>query len=91
MAHANLSCQANHLTLPLMSPLCSIYTSYLLAAMHEQPDGTRLNTYREIGEAILGKSSWWCGLEGCTGHPACHERKAHRGFGEAIILGGQML
>eukprot|EP00887_Chlorella_sp_A99_P007119 scaffold2.g7119.t1 len=31
-----------------------IYTSYLLAALHEQPQGVRLNTYREMGEMILG-------------------------------------
>lgn len=40
----------------LLSLLCaaSIYTSYLLAALHETPTGERLNTYREMGEALLG-------------------------------------
>lgn len=40
----------------LLTMLCgfSIYTSYLLAALHEAPNGERLNTYREMGEAILG-------------------------------------
>ncbi|KAL4442421.1 hypothetical protein ABPG77_005005 [Micractinium sp. CCAP 211/92] len=40
----------------LLTLLCgfSIYTSYLLAAMHETPSGERLNTYREMGEALLG-------------------------------------
>ena len=33
----------------------SIYTSYLLSALHERPgSGVRLNTYRQMGEAILG-------------------------------------
>ena len=41
----------------LLTVLCgfSIYTSYLLAALHEAPNGERLNTYREMGEAILGE------------------------------------
>lgn len=40
----------------LLTLLCgfSIYTSYLLAALHEAPGGERLNTYREMGAAILG-------------------------------------
>ncbi|PRW51175.1 Lysine histidine transporter 1 [Chlorella sorokiniana] len=40
----------------LLSLLCaaSLYTSYLLAALHELPNGTRLNTYKEMGEALLG-------------------------------------
>lgn len=43
--------------LPTTNLFRSIYTSYLLAAMHEQPNGERLNTYREIGEAVLGEQS----------------------------------
>lgn len=41
----------------LLSLLCaaSIYTSYLLAELHELPNGARLNTYKEMGEALLGK------------------------------------
>ena len=41
----------------LLSLLCcaSIYTSYLLAALHETPSGQRLNTYREMGEVLLGE------------------------------------
>lgn len=38
----------------------SIYTSYLLAALHEK-GGRRRNTYRELGEAVFG--GWWVG--GC--------------------------
>jgi hypothetical protein len=40
----------------LLTLLCgfSIYTSWLLASLHEAPNGERLNTYREMGEAILG-------------------------------------
>ena len=40
-----------------LSTLCaaSIYTSHLLALLHEDPDGERRhNTYREIGEAVWG-------------------------------------
>ena len=33
----------------------SVYTSYLLAAMHEHRGGVRLNTYRQMGEALLGE------------------------------------
>ncbi len=45
----------------LLTLLCaaSIYTSYLLAALHELPNGTRLNTYKEMGEALLGE----CAIE----------------------------
>lgn len=41
----------------LLSALCcaSVYTSYLLAALHETPSGRRLNTYREMGEVLLGE------------------------------------
>lgn len=47
----------------LLSLLCaaSIYTSYLLAVLHELPNGTRLNTYKEMGEALLGM----CGAARC--------------------------
>ncbi|KAG7667163.1 hypothetical protein KSW81_000904 [Nannochloris sp. 'desiccata'] len=41
----------------LLASLCaiSIYTSHLLAHLHEDPDGDkRYNTYREIGEAVWG-------------------------------------
>jgi hypothetical protein len=43
--------------LSLLTLLCgfSIYTSYLLAALHETPNGDRLNTYRAMGAEILGK------------------------------------
>ncbi|KAI3427219.1 hypothetical protein D9Q98_007154 [Chlorella vulgaris] len=42
--------------LSLLTLLCgfSIYTSYLLAALHETPNGDRLNTYRAMGAEILG-------------------------------------
>lgn len=33
----------------------SLYTAYLLAALHEEPDGTRHNRYVDLGRAILGK------------------------------------
>ena len=35
--------------------MTSLYTSYLLAALHEGPDGTRRNRYKDLGQAILGK------------------------------------
>jgi hypothetical protein len=38
----------------------SIYTSWLLASLHEAPNGERLNTYREMGEAILGEQTFRC-------------------------------
>lgn len=33
----------------------SLYTAYLLSALHEEPDGTRHNRYVDLGRAILGK------------------------------------
>lgn len=41
----------------VLTLLCgaSIYTSYLLAALHETPYGERLNTYRQMGEVLLGE------------------------------------
>eukprot|EP00891_Asterochloris_glomerata_P003121 jgi/Astpho2/3121/Aster-x1124 len=35
--------------------MTSLYTSYLLAALHEGPDGTRRNRYKDLGQAILGR------------------------------------
>ena len=35
--------------------MTSLYTSYLLAALHEGPDGTRRNRYKDLGQAILGE------------------------------------
>ena len=32
----------------------SLYTAYLLAALHEEPDGTRHNRYVDLGRAIIG-------------------------------------
>lgn len=32
----------------------SLYTAYLLSALHEEPDGTRHNRYVDLGRAILG-------------------------------------
>ena len=32
----------------------SLYTAYLLAALHEEADGTRHNRYVDLGRAILG-------------------------------------
>lgn len=32
----------------------SLYTAYLLAALHEEPDGTRHDRYVDLGVAILG-------------------------------------
>lgn len=64
---------AGGLTMLTLFTLSSIYTSYLLAALHEH-EGRRLNTYRELGEAILGGQGvggwvgWaglgWAGLQG---------------------------
>lgn len=47
--------------LTTLTLLCaaSIYTSYLLAELHEYED-RRLNSYREIGEAVWGRRwGWW--------------------------------
>lgn len=33
----------------------SLYTAYLLSALHEEPDGTRHNRYADLGRVILGK------------------------------------
>jgi amino acid permease len=47
------------LTLTLLCA-ASIYTSYLLSELHEDPSGRRHNTYREIGEAVWGRrAGWW--------------------------------
>ena len=35
--------------------MTSLYTSYLLAALHEGPDGTRRNRYKDLGQAVLGE------------------------------------
>ncbi|KAL6771725.1 hypothetical protein ACKKBG_A27570 [Auxenochlorella protothecoides x Auxenochlorella symbiontica] len=35
--------------------LASMYTSYLLAALHEGHDGRRLNDYQAMGRAVLGR------------------------------------
>lgn len=35
----------------------SLYTAYMLAALHEEPDGTRHNRYVDLGVAVLGMSS----------------------------------
>jgi len=32
----------------------SLYTAYLLAALHEEPDGTRHNRYVDLGRAMIG-------------------------------------
>lgn len=32
----------------------SLFTSYLLAVLHEEPDGTRHNRYVDLGTAVLG-------------------------------------
>ena len=37
--------------------MTSLYTSYLLAALHEGPDGTRRNRYKDLGQAVLGELS----------------------------------
>lgn len=45
----------------LLSTLCaiSLYTSWILSQLHEYRD-LRLNTYRELGTAIWGKTlGWW--------------------------------
>ena len=34
----------------------SLYTAYLLSALHEEPDGTRHNRYVDLGRAVLGKA-----------------------------------
>lgn len=33
----------------------SLYTAYLLSALHEEPDGARHNRYVDLGRAILGR------------------------------------
>ena len=65
------------------SCLTSLYTSYLLAALHQTEGGTRYNTYPELGRGCLGvglASGTWacCGLSGfglqavgSTQHDAC--------------------
>ena len=35
--------------------MTSLYTSYLLAALHEGPDSTRRNRYKDLGQAVLGE------------------------------------
>ena len=73
----------------LLTLLCgfSIYTSYLLAALHEAPNGERLNTYREMGEALLG-AQWLRVSGGCMAWVAalllrtgCERCEARRGPG----------
>ena len=42
--------------LTMLTVFCgaSMYTSYLLAALHEGRAGQRRNTYRELGQEVLG-------------------------------------
>lgn len=32
----------------------SLYCAHLLAELHEAPDGTRYNRYKDLGQAVLG-------------------------------------
>ncbi len=38
----------------------SLYTAYLLAALHEEPDGTRHNRYVDLGRAMIGTVFLFC-------------------------------
>ena len=37
-----------------LSCATSLYTSYLLACLHQDSSGTRYNSYLELGRAVLG-------------------------------------
>ncbi len=41
----------------------SLYTAYLLSALHEEPDGRRHNRYVNLGRAILGMPPFGTTLE----------------------------
>lgn len=42
----------------ILSAVVSLYTAYLLAALHEDSFGHRYSRYRDLGVAILGKDSY---------------------------------
>ena len=53
----------------------SLYTSSLLAALHEAPDGTRRNRYKDLGKAIFGEpAAWRLQPPGCGQAGACKLR-----------------